>query len=187
MANFGIHRGPDEKEEPMSEQKGVSRRDLFQIVAGVPALAAATAGAAAAQTHPPAPHPAAHKVFDKSNWPTLCAVCDLIIPADDRSGSATQAGVPEYIDDWLDFRRTEDGNADLMAQILGGLAWLDHESQKLSGEKFAQAGAAKQKQILDRIAWPEKAAEEDKRWAAFFSRMRDLTLNGFYSSKMGIA
>lgn len=171
----------------MSEKSGVSRRDLFQIAAGVPALAAVTAGAAQAQkaeTHPRAP---AYKAFDQHNWVTLCAVCDLIVPKDERSGSATQAGVPEFIDDWLDFRKHEDGNADLMAEIFGGLAWLDRESERLFGQRFARAGEEHQKQILDRIAWPEKAAAEDRRWAAFFSRLRDLTLNGFYSSKTGIA
>ena len=66
-------------------------------------------------------------------------LCDLIVPADERSGSATQAGVPEFIDDWLDFRKQEDGNDDLSAQILGGLAWLDRESPPVSDKPFAEA------------------------------------------------
>ena len=67
-------------------------------------------------------------------------LCDLIMPADERSGSATQAGVPEFIDDWLDFRKQQDGNDDLAATILGGLAWLDHESSRLFQKPFADAG-----------------------------------------------
>ena len=114
-------------------------------------------------------------------------LCDLIVPADERSGSATQAGVPEFIDDWLDFRKQEDGNDDLAAHILGGLAWLDRESSRLFSKSFAGAAPDRQKEILDRVAWPERAVAEDRRWAAFFSRFRDLTLKGFYSSKMGIA
>ena len=162
----------------MTEKPGVSRRDLFQIIGSVPALAAATAGVGPAQTHEAHQSAYQRKVF---------VLCDLIVPADERSGSATQAGVPEFIDDWLDFRKQEDGNDDLAAAALGGLAWLDLESSRLFKKAFADAGADGQKQILDRIAWPARATPEDRRWAAFFSKFRDLTLNGFYSSKMGIA
>lgn len=157
---------------------GINRRDLLII-------AAATTGVARAQTHEHAAYK--RKVFDDHQWRTVQVLCDLIIPADDRSGSATQAGVPEFIDDWLDFRKEQDGNDDLAAGILGGLAWLDSESLRLFSKGFAAAPANQQKQILDRIAWPEKAAEEDHRWAAFFSKFRDLTANGFFSSKAGIA
>jgi hypothetical protein len=74
-----------------------------------------------------------------------------------------------------------------MAEVLGGLAWLDREAERLGGKSFADAGAPQQKQILDRIAWPERAAPEDHRWVAFFNRFRDLTVSGFYSSKPGVA
>ena len=171
----------------MTEKPGVSRRDLFQIIGAVPALSAATAAASLAQTHEAHTGPTQPKVFDEHAWRTVRVLCDLIIPADERSGSATQAGVPEFIDDWLDFRKQEDGKDDLAALILGGLAWLDRESARLFRKAFADAGVDGQKQILDRVAWPERATAEDRRWAAFFSRFRDLTLNGFYSSKMGIA
>jgi len=164
----------------MSEKSGVSRRELFQIAGSAPVLAAATAGAGLAQTRETRPGAYRPKVFDDRDWQTVRLLCDLIVPADERSGSATQAGVPEFIDDWLDFRKEQDGNDDLTAEILGGLAWLARQD-------FVRAGADRQKQILDRIAWPERAAPEDGRWAAFFSKFRDLTLNGFYSSKMGIA
>lgn len=171
----------------MTEKPGVSRRDLFQMIGSVPAMAAATAGAGLAQTQETRPGAYQRKVFDEHDWHTTRVLCDLIVPADEHSGSATQAGVPEFIDDWLDFRKQEDGNDDLAAQILGGLAWLDRESSRLFQKAFADAGPDRQKQILDRIAWPERAAPEDRRWAAFFSKFRDLTLNGFYTSKMGIA
>jgi hypothetical protein len=168
-------------------QTTVSRRDLFQIIGAVPALAAATAGAGLAQTHEKRPAAYQRKVFDDRDWRTVRVLCDLIVPADERSGSATQAGVPEFIDDWLDFRKQQDGNDDLSAQIHGGLVWLDRESSLLFNAPFADAGPDRQKQILDRIAWPARAADGDRRWAAFFTKFRDLTVNGFYSSKIGIA
>jgi gluconate 2-dehydrogenase gamma chain len=170
--------------------KRVSRRDLFQIAGS----AAAAAGVAAGQTHdahvpavtaPKAPYQ--RKLFDEHQWRTVRVLCDLIIPADERSGSATQAGVPEFIDDWLDFRKREEGSDVASAQIQGGLAWLDQQSNQLSGKDFAGAPIAQQKQILDRIAWPGRAAAADLLPVRFFSRFRDLTVSGFFSSKMGIA
>jgi hypothetical protein len=168
----------------------VTRRNLIQI------LGAVAPAAAAAQEHahpqPPATDAARkpayqRKVFDDHQWKAVRVLCDLVLPADDRSGSASEAAVPEFIDDWLDFRRREDGNDSLAAQIQGGLAWLDEESRRLFQKDFAAATVAQQKQILDRIAWPAKAEPADQRWANFFTRFRDLTVSGFFSSKVGLA
>jgi hypothetical protein len=175
---------------------GLSRRSLFHIIGSAPAIAAA-AGVASAQMADHAQmasvqavggKPFVRKVFmDDRQWKTVHVLCDLIIPADERSGSATQAGVPEFIDDWLDFRREQDGNADFAAQILGGLFWVDRESIKASGKPFAEAGADQQKLLLDRVAWRDKARPEDHQWVTFFNKFRDLTVSGFFSSKMGVA
>ena len=180
-----------------SQSAGISRRDIFHIIgsvpvavaAGVPVRAAEHDHAHAGQDQKPATRkgPYERKVFNDQQWRTVHVLCDLIIPADDRSGSATQAGVPEFIDDWIDFRKQESGNDLLEAQILGGLMWLDRESAKLSGKEFADAAADQQKQLLDRIAWPERAANEDHPWVQFFNEFRDLTVSGFFSSKMGVA
>lgn len=189
----------NEKSEPkdQSQSAGISRRDIFHIIGSVPVAAAAGVPALGAEhehSHPaqdqrPATPkgPYERKVFNDQQWRTVRVLCDLIIPADDRSGSATQAGVPEFIDDWIDFRRQESGNDRLEAQILGGLMWLDRESAKISGKDFADAAADQQKQLLDRIAWPERAAKEDRAWVQFFNEFRDLTVSGFFSSKMGVA
>src|SRR5213082_2807342 len=120
----------------------VTRRNLIQILSAAPALAEAEA-----QTHEhtvpatPKPAPYRRKVFDDKQWRTVRVLCDLIIPADERSGSATQAGVPEFIDDWLDFRIKEDDNDLFAAQILGGIMWVDQESAHLFGKDFASASA----------------------------------------------
>lgn len=183
---------PDKKEEAPN----VSRRDLFNIIGTVPAMAA-VAGTAFAQHegHMHAAAPADHdgttpykrQTFDDHQWRTVCVLCDLIIPADERSGSATQAGVPEFLDDWLAFRTDQDGNQDFQAEILGGLMWLDHESNRLFEKDFADSSADQQKQLLDRIAFPKKSAKEDRAWVTFFSHFRSLTVSGFFSSKMGVA
>ena len=177
------------------KKSGVSRREIFHILGTTPAIAAAAGGVAFAQDHnhnAAAPAPAAkgpykRKIFDDHQWKTVGILCDMIIPADDRSGSATQAAVPEFIDDWLDFRNHEDGDQNFTAQILGGLTWLDNESQRLFQQNFADAAVEKRKQILDRIAWPAKAQPADQSWVVFFNKFRDLTVSGFFSSKMGVA
>ncbi len=187
-----------EKPTQGQDSTGVSRRDLFNIIGTVPAMAIATAGVAAAET--PAAHshmattaqqaaptgPYKRKTFDDHQWRTVRVLCDLIIPADDRSGSATQAGVPEFLDDWIAFRTKEDENQNLQAEIFGGLMWLDRQSRALAQKDFADA-SPEQKQILDRVAYPERAAKEDHAWVMFFNSFRNLTVSGFFSSKMGVA
>src|SRR6476660_9769066 len=134
----------------------VTRRNLIQILGVAPAAAAAQTQAEHAHTTPPVPAKKVYqrKVFNDHQWRTVQVLCDLIIPADEHSGSATAAGVPEFMDDWLDFRNKEDGTTNLSAGVLGGLAWLDLESSKLFQKEFAAATQAQQTQILDRIAWP---------------------------------
>lgn len=171
-----------------SEKIEVSRRGLFHILGAAPIAAAALAGEPAMAQTKPDSHAYQRKVFlDDHQWKTLHVLSDLIIPADERSGSATQAGVPEFIDDWIDFRTREDGEDSLRAEIFGGITWLDRESRRLFEKTFADASVNQQNQILDRIAWPEKAAKEDKIWAHFFNRLRDLVAGGFFSSKIGVA
>lgn len=182
-------------EETQTEQ-GVSRRNLFQILGAVPAAAAISTDAFANENHAGMAHGAAsaathsgpytRQVFDEKQWKAVGVLCDLIIPADERSGSATQAGVPEFIDDWIAFRAQQDGNNDLQAEIFGGLAWLDREAIALDAADFATASVTVQKKILDRVAWPAKAAPEDARWVHFFNNFRDLTVGGFFSSKIGV-
>jgi len=166
----------------------VTRRNLIQI------LGAAAPAAASAQTHahptpaaPPAKPTYTRKVFDDHQWRTVRVLCDLIIPADEKSPAATAAAVPEFIDDWIDFRRREDGNDALLSLILGGLSWLDSESRAGFQKDFALATESQQKQIIDRVAWPAKAKPADRRWVTFFNRFRDLTVSGFFSSKVGVA
>ncbi len=180
----------------MSETN-VSRRGLLQIIGAAPAVAALGAGSAKAQTHDHA-HMAAQaqsvaggpykrQTFDDHQWETVKVLCDLIIPADERSVSATQAGVPEFLDDWIAYRTVESGNENLKAQLFGGLMWLDRESNQLFQKDFAQAAPEQQKQLLDRIAYPKRAAKADEAWVHFFNEFRSLTVSGFFSSKVGVA
>ncbi len=178
-------------------ETNVSRRGLLQILGTVPAAAGALR-AAEPHMHPMQPQQTAASVpltgpgykrqtFDDHQWQTVRVLCDLIIPKDDRSGSATDAGVPEFLDDWIAYRAEQDGNDNLKAQIFGGLMWLDRESNDKFQKNFADASPDQQKQLLDRIAYPKRAAKEDHAWVRFFSEFRSLTVGGFFSSKVGVA
>ena len=172
----------------------VSRRNLFHILGAVPAAAAlanaedAHAGhmAHAAAQESSAKGPYKRKTFDDHQWKTVCTLSDLVIPADESGPSASGAGVPEYLDDWIAFRVEQDGNLNFQAEMFGGLMWLDREANKLNGKDFADAGESVQKQILDRIAYPHKVAKGDTQGETFFRQFRSLAVGGYFSSKAGV-
>ncbi|MHB8302915.1 MAG: gluconate 2-dehydrogenase subunit 3 family protein [Acidobacteriaceae bacterium] len=121
------------------------------------------------------------KVLNPHEWRTIQVLSDRILPADENSGSASEAGVPEFLDDWLDYQRGEP-----LTEVRYGLAWLDSECTRAFQQEFVDCAADQQAQILDRIAYPHKAAPEDVRAVVFFSHLRDLVLGGYYTSEMGI-
>jgi gluconate 2-dehydrogenase subunit 3-like protein len=130
------------------------------------------------------------KFFTAHEWATLALLVDYIIPRDARSGSATDAGVPEYIDflmfDQVPAPRTMAPSPAQLA-VRGGFAWLDGECRRrFDGKPFTRCTDAERRQVLDDIAWPGKARPELSHGVAFFTRMRDMTGAGFFSSRMGV-
>ena len=105
---------------------------------------------------------------------------DLIIPADERSGSATDAGVPEFMDFTLVDRPSR------QAPMRGGLMWLDLACRERYGRRFVRCRDGQRKELLDDIAWPDRAPEGLTQGVAFFNSFRDLTASGFFSSKIGV-
>ena len=122
------------------------------------------------------------KFFTQHEWQTVRMLADYIIPRDEKSGSATDAKVPEYMD-WL--MADKEASANTRIAMRGGLAWLDLQSSERFGTTFVRASDAQRRQILDDIAWPKKAKPEFSQGVAFFNRFRDLTASGFFSSEMG--
>lgn len=118
--------------------------------------------------------------FDAHAWRTVHVLADLVIPADDRSGSATDARVPEFID----FMMSEAVEAAQRA-MRDGLAWLDDAARARAGAPFVDVAEADRRAILDRIAWPGRADPADAAGVAFFNGFRDLTAAGFFSSRLG--
>jgi len=118
--------------------------------------------------------------FTTHEWETVRVLVDLIMPKDERSGSATEAGVPEFMDFMLG------DNPDLQTPIRGGLAWLDRSCDDRFGKSFVACADAERAAVLDDIAWPKKAKPEHSAGVAFFNSFRDFTASGFFSSKAGV-
>jgi len=137
--------------------------------------AAARARAALARGTPYEP-----KQFTAHQWDTVRILVDLILPKDERSGSATEAGVPEF----MDFMLGDDPA--LVVPVCGGLAWLDHECDDRHGKSFVACSETERTTVLDDIAWPRKAKPQHAAGVAFFNRFRDLTASGFFSSRVGV-
>lgn len=167
----------------------IDRREALQIFAGIPLLAAGLTprdvARAAAQVRiaqsPDRPIAFTPAFFTAHEWESVRVLVDLIIPRDARSGSATDALVPEF----MDFILNE--NSGMQTPVRGGLAWLDDESRARFGKTFVDATDAQRRQILDDIAWPKRAKPDFSQGVSFFNRMRDFTASGFYSSQIGVA
>ncbi len=122
----------------------------------------------------------AETFFSKHEMATIAVLSDIIIPKDDVSGSATEAGVPDFIEFIVkDMPQHQ-------TPMRGGLRWLDLESTKRFEKAFIDCDSKQQIAIVDDIAYPEKAKPEMKQGVAFFNLMRNLTATGFYTSQIGV-
>jgi Gluconate 2-dehydrogenase subunit 3 len=139
------------------------------------------------------PDPDLTKVYRPGDvWPltltpgqrrTAAALCDVIMPADDSSPSAASIGVVDFLDEWV--------SAPYPIQqqdrplILEGLLWMDAVSQRRFARQFADLSEPQRHAICDDICHEKTALPEFAAAAKFFSRYRDLTAGGYYSSPEG--
>jgi gluconate 2-dehydrogenase gamma chain len=117
--------------------------------------------------------------FTTHEYATVLVLVDLIIPRDDRSGSATDAGVPEF----MDFMMIDQPRRQVAMR--GGLALIDRLSVDRCGKRFVECADPQRRQILDEIAYTSNPDPGLSQAIAFFNSFRDLTASGFWSSKMG--
>jgi hypothetical protein len=107
---------------------------------------------------------------------------NLIIPKDEKSGSATDAGVPEFMDFMMIDQATR------QTAMRGGLAWLDAECDRRFDKTFLACADADRRAVLDDISWPRRTPKPGLAYGVtFFSSFRDLTASGFFTSKLGMA
>ena len=122
----------------------------------------------------------AEKFLDDHEMKTITILVDIIIPKDGVSGSATEAKVPEFIEFIVkDMPRHQ-------LPMRGGLKWLDLQSLKRNEKPFSDCTTQQQMELVDEIAWPQKAKPEMQQGVAFFNLVRDLTATGYFTSEIGI-
>lgn len=120
------------------------------------------------------------KFFTEHEMATITILVDIIVPKDDISGSATDAKVPDFLEFIVKDMPSH------QTPMRGGLRWLDIQSFKQFEKSFVDCSAAQRIQLVDQIAYPEKAKPEMAQGVSFFNLMRDLTLTGFYTSEIGV-
>jgi hypothetical protein len=176
----------------MSERT-ISRRDILRT------LAAGVAGGSVMQVIPAQAAEYAHRVVDKDKktsasgkyepkffsahaYETLVVLCDTIIPKDEHSGGAVEAGAPEFID------LLTSENPEYAASLGGGLAWLDNFCTDRYATVYLACTPEQKKEVLDLIAFRKNRKGNPGLTAGirFFSFLRDMTCDGFYTSKIGI-
>jgi len=124
----------------------------------------------------------ADKFFTDDEMATITILADIIIPKDEVSGSASDAAVPafiEFIVKDMPYHQTP---------MRGGLRWLDMQCLKRYEKSFKDATPQQQIEMVDLIAYPEKAKTNPEltQGVSFFNKMRDLTATGFYTTQMGV-
>jgi len=170
----------------------LSRRKALGIIvgsagaaAGLPALgkpAPASIAACPIVGSAPAASTTGNRVaqfFNPEQLEEIAALSETIIPTDDHSPGARDAGVHEYIDDVVAIadQRTKD-------QWTEGLAAVDSMAAQSCGRRFTDCDAGRQTELLEKLAANEdhpQTAEE-----RFFVCLKRATVEGYYTSTIGI-
>lgn len=121
----------------------------------------------------------AETFFTPHELQTVTVLSDIIVPADATSGSASQAGVPAFIEFMMKDQPQH------QTKMRGGLMWLDVESKKRFQKKFIACSKTQQIEIVEDIAYPNDVKPEFAQGASFFSHIRNFVVTGFYTSPMG--
>lgn len=172
---------------------GISRRDVLKT------LALSAAGGSVLQVIPLEAAELAHqmvhkekaaapagkyvpKFFTTKQYEALTWLCDTIIPRDEKSGGAVEAGAPEFID------LLTSENDEFQLALGGGLMWLDTYCIDHYEKVFMECTPEQRKEVVDLIAYRKnaKANPELHQGVAFFAFLRNMTCDGFYTSKIGI-
>jgi gluconate 2-dehydrogenase gamma chain len=173
---------------------GISRRDILKTLAlsavggsvlqVIPAQAAEYAHQAVRKDKAAAPSGKyTPKYFTPHQYETLSSLCDSIIPKDETSGGAIEAGAPEFID------LLTSENEQYQLKLGGGLYWLDGFCTDRYDGPYLSCAPDQRKSVLDLIAFRKNAKADPtlSQGVAFFAFVRSLTCDAFYTSKIGIA
>ncbi|MBK8347394.1 MAG: gluconate 2-dehydrogenase subunit 3 family protein [Saprospiraceae bacterium] len=118
--------------------------------------------------------------FSAKEKKIVSMISDIIIPKDDTSCSASEAGVPDFIEFMMkDYPKFQ-------VPMRGGMMWLENFSQATYGKPFIDISPDERISLIDKIAYPDTADADMKFGVHFFNLMRNLTCTGFFTSKEGI-
>jgi gluconate 2-dehydrogenase gamma chain len=170
----------------MSDQENdLSRREILRNI-GLIALSGSVPLEAAQHVHHEVAQqkksgtPYSPALLNPHEYETLAKLTELVIPPDEHSQGALAAGAPEFID-FMCSRNRE------IAEIFtGGLGWLDSEMRRRHGTAFLDARAGQQTALLDQIAYKENETAETAPGVRFFTWLRNLTVDAYYTSKVGM-
>ena len=120
------------------------------------------------------------KFFTASELAAITILADIIVPKDAISGSASDAKVADFIEFIVK------DMPEHQIPMRGGLRWLEMQSLNRFEKSFAAITEPQRIEIIDEIAYPDKAKASMKQGVAFFNLLRNLTLTGFYTSEIGV-
>lgn len=126
-------------------------------------------------------------VLTEDELETVAALCDVILPADDRSPSAAALGAHDFVNEWVS--APYEANRRDRVLVRGGLVWIDGEAERRFGEgrRFRDLAPEEKRAICDDIRHLPDAAPELRAAARFFDKVRDLTCTAFYTTDEGMA
>jgi len=124
----------------------------------------------------------APKFFSAHDYKTLQSLCQTIIPSDDDAKGAIEAGAPEFID------LITSENKEYQVALGGGIMWLDNTCLDRYGKAYLESAPGQQQEILDQIAFRKNAKKDPSlgQGIEFFSFLRKLTADGYFTSEIGI-
>lgn len=120
------------------------------------------------------------KFFTADEMATISILSDIIIPADEVSGSATDAKVPDFIEFIVK------DMPEHQVPLRGGLRWLDMQCLNRYNKPFKDCSSSQQIEMVDEIAYPKKVKPGMEQGVSFFNKLRDLVASGFYTSEIGV-
>ncbi len=122
------------------------------------------------------------RYFSATQYTTLVILCEMIIPKDEKSGGAMEAGAPEFID------LLTSENEEYQLKLGGGFFWLDGFCTDRYDKTFRDCAPEQRKEVLDLIAFRKNAIKDLSlsQGVPFFAFLRNLTCDGYYTSKIGV-
>jgi Gluconate 2-dehydrogenase subunit 3 len=177
----------------MSEEKNnVSRRDALKGLAGIGASLPVLNTNLLARDHDhdhgkhgqaaktePKKAPYKAKFFNADQMALIATISEIIIPTDEHSSGAIEAGVPEFIDLMI-----SESSDEIKKTWTDGLAALDKLCVDKNDALFNKAAKDKQIAILTEISKNEARPQTPEE--RFFKAIKNMTIDGYYTSKIGI-